>query len=109
MGSDIGSDTLMWSRKSFDRVPDYMGFRPAPATMDSGTFTLSHEDDDGAVSTESTDCDSFLVSISTITSFKPYIFIFSCDSMYLRSVDLLQGSFYLRKNLSFSKIPVIFF
>ena len=58
MRSDKGSDILTWCRESIDSILDDMRVCTTPATMDSCTFSFTHEDDDGAIGGEGSDADT---------------------------------------------------
>ena len=106
MRSDKGSDILTWCRESIDSILDDMRVCTTPATMDSCTFSFTHEDDDGAIGGEGSDTDTRKASIDAVTVCECLSEILTRELMDRHSMRLRDWSEYLRMDILIMKIPI---
>ncbi len=107
MRSDIRSDFLPISRHHRNRLLPDMYLSSSPSTMDSSTFTTSHEDDNWTVGTSNPDREIIFSCQESIDIFRTNMCVLSSDDMDWVRVNLILWLNHLRKEISLKRVPVM--
>ncbi len=107
MRSYIRLDFLPISRHHRNRLLPDMYLSSSPSTMDSSTFTTSHEDDDRAINTSNPDRETIFSGQESIDIFRTNMCVLSSDDMDWVRVNLILWLNHLRKEIFPKCVPIM--